>query len=538
MKLLPVLILSMPLWAQGQPAEEGIAVRDPLVIRKCSPCHRQDGKGNLTRISWVRTTPEGWEMAVKRMVRLNGLDLNPEDARAIVKSLAASHGLAPEEAEPVLYISEHKSIEESFPSESVREACAACHPIGQARSWRRSIQEWDLLVAMHRGYYPVAEDSFHHSDDAIGYFSKNYPLESPEWTAWQSKTHAPNLAGRWLISGYQAGRGKIIGEMLIEHSAESSSENDAFNTSVKLTYVRDGSTISRAGRAVVFAGYAWRGRSIAKAGSSAPSASNAGGIPPELRETMWLAPDGSEMQGRWFWGDYEEFGYDVTLKRASDAPVLLGLDRIMMKTGSSAQQIRIFADHLPRLTPADIDFGPGIAVRRVLEQTPQQATVEVDIDAQAVPGRREVMVRGARLPDAIAIYNRIDYIKVLPDSALARLGGQKYPKGYQQFEALAYERGAPDIELGPVDSVWSVEEFYSSFGDDDKSFVGTLSPSGFFTPNVEGPNPKRQFSRNNYGDIWVVATYKRDDGKPLVAKSYLVVAVPLYVRYDRQEAAP
>src|ERR1700690_4429156 len=157
MKLLPALILSMPLWAQSQPAEGGIAVRDPLVLRKCSPCHHQDAKGNLTRISWVRTTPEGWEMAVKRMVRLNGLDLNPHEARAIVKSLAASHGLAPEEAKPVLYISERKSIEESFPNENVREACAACHPIGQARSWRRSKEEWNLLVAMHRGYYPIAE---------------------------------------------------------------------------------------------------------------------------------------------------------------------------------------------------------------------------------------------------------------------------------------------------------------------------------------------------------------------------------------------
>jgi quinohemoprotein amine dehydrogenase len=534
MKLLPALILSMPLWAQSQPAEGGIAVRDPLVLRTCSPCHHQDAKGNLTRISWVRTTPEGWEMAVKRMVRLNGLDLNPQEARAIVKSLAASHGLAPEEAKPVLYISERKSIEESFPNENVREACAACHPIGQAKSWRRSKEEWNLLVAMHRGYYPIAEDSFHHIDDAIDYFAKNYPLESPEWAAWRAKINAPNLTGRWLISGYQAGRGGVVGEMLIEPD----SEDDAFTTNVKLTYVKDGTTISRTGKAVVFAGYSWRGRSSAKSGAAGPSPSNAGGIPQELRETMWLAPDQSEMQGRWFWGDYEEFGYEVTLKRASGEVTLLGLDRSMIKTGSSAQQVRIFADHLPRLAPADVDFGSGVTVRRILEQTTQQATVELDVDAAAAAGKRDVMVRGARLAEAVSVYSQIDYIKVVPDSALARLGGQKYPKGYQQFEAFAYQRGAPDIGLGPVDAEWSMEEFYSAFGDDDKNFVGTLSPSGFFRPSVEGPNPKRQFSRNNYGDVWVVATYKRAGGSPLVAKSYLVVTVPLYVRYDRQEAAP
>ena len=68
MKLLPALILSMPvwgpLWAQSQPVEEGIAVHDPLVVRKCSPCHHQDAKGNLTRISWVRTTPENRDLPV------------------------------------------------------------------------------------------------------------------------------------------------------------------------------------------------------------------------------------------------------------------------------------------------------------------------------------------------------------------------------------------------------------------------------------------------------------------------------------------
>jgi quinohemoprotein amine dehydrogenase len=74
------------------------------------------------------------------------------------------------------------------------------------------------------------------------------------------------------------------------------------------------------------------------------------------------------------------------------------------------------------------------------------------------------------------------------------------------------------------------------YGDDDKEFVGSLSPSGFFTPALEGPNPKRKFGRNNYGDVWVVATYKVD-GKPLTAKSYLVVAIPLYVRWDQPEVA-
>jgi hypothetical protein len=90
--------------ALGRNVEEGIPVSDPLVISKCSGCHQKDEKGNLSRISWERTTPEGWQAVIRRMVRLNGLTLTPEEGRAIVKSLSSSHGLAPEEAKPVMYM--------------------------------------------------------------------------------------------------------------------------------------------------------------------------------------------------------------------------------------------------------------------------------------------------------------------------------------------------------------------------------------------------------------------------------------------------
>ena len=35
--------------------EEGFPVTDPLVIQKCGACHTKDEKGNLSRISWIRT---------------------------------------------------------------------------------------------------------------------------------------------------------------------------------------------------------------------------------------------------------------------------------------------------------------------------------------------------------------------------------------------------------------------------------------------------------------------------------------------------
>jgi quinohemoprotein amine dehydrogenase len=83
-----------------------------------------------------------------------------------------------------------------------------------------------------------------------------------------------------------------------------------------------------------------------------------------------------------------------------------------------------------------------------------------------------------------------------------------------------------------------VEEFQSVFGDDDKGFVGQLSPTALFTPASDGPNPERKFSRNNYGDVWVVATSKTEkekDGRPMIGKGYLVVTVPTYIKWDQPE---
>src|SRR5579872_3019189 len=101
MRPLLAVFLSLPLLAQrgGRPpdaakpvVEEGIPVSDPLVIAKCGSCHTKDDKGNLSRISWERTTPEGWEEALKRMVRLNGLTISPAEAKSVVKYLSTYHG--------------------------------------------------------------------------------------------------------------------------------------------------------------------------------------------------------------------------------------------------------------------------------------------------------------------------------------------------------------------------------------------------------------------------------------------------------------
>ncbi len=90
-----------------------------------------------------------------------------------------------------------------------------------------------------------------------------------------------------------------------------SGTDDEFITHVKLTSVKDGSTISRTGHSLVYAGYAWRGRSKGTPpANAAPDDLNS-----EMREVMWISPDQSAAEGRWFWGQYQEFGFDVKLQR-------------------------------------------------------------------------------------------------------------------------------------------------------------------------------------------------------------------------------
>src|SRR5271154_5127178 len=92
--VLAVAILGTGVGLAQQPSP-GIPINDQLTISKCAGCHPRDTNGMMRRISYMRTSPEVWEQAIKRMVRLNGVSLKPEEARNILKYLSANNGLAP-----------------------------------------------------------------------------------------------------------------------------------------------------------------------------------------------------------------------------------------------------------------------------------------------------------------------------------------------------------------------------------------------------------------------------------------------------------
>lgn len=534
--------------------EEGIPIADATVLKACGTCHRPDDKGQMSRISFQRNTPEGWQTKIQRMAALNGLNIEPETARQVVKYLSNNLGLAPEEAKPAVWEAERRLIDFKYTASTDAEStCNKCHSLGRIISQRRTKTEWDLLIAMHRGWYPLVDnqafrrggppprdaaasdgrppDNRHPVEKTLDHLAKTFPLKTPEWTAWSANMRPARLDGMWALSGWELGKGAIYGRVTITASSSSPEE---FTTSATYRVARTGETITRTGRSIVYTGFQWRGSSSAQAASSS------------MREVMTVDRNWRTMEGRWFTGGYDEIGMDVKLERVGAETRVLGTDRTALKQGATAQELKIYGSNLASsLRPADVDLGPGITVSRIVSVTPDLATVTVDVTATATAGARDLFVAGASRPKALAVYDKIDTIKVKPDWAMARVGGDTFPKMLAQFEAWGYSNGADgkpdspdDIELGLVDAAWSMEEYAATYNDDDIKFVGTLNEAtGRFTPNVDGPNLARSGSRNNIGDVWVVAKVLGDaaGGKPsptLRARGHLLVTVPLYMRFD------
>ena len=552
----------VPARAQGAapaagPATEGFAIDSQLVKSRCGSCHRSDDKGRMSRISFRRATPENWERTIKRMVTLNHVRLDPADARNIVKYFADHQGLAPEELRPIQFEEERRTIDYAYTAdETTANLCSSCHAITRVLSERRTKEEWELLIAMHRGYYPLVDnqpmngpmgfrrtrpvqddattenrpaDNRQPMDRAIEHLSKTLPLNTAEWAAWSAAMQPPQLAGRWAVSGMQVGKGPIYGVVTI---AADPSAPDAFTTDVRYTVARTGETVSHAGKAVIYTGYQWRGRAD------------------DWREVLFVERDWKNMWGRWFTGAYDETGIDVKLTRLGAEPAVFGASVSAIKTGSSGQNVRIFGANLPSaIRPEDIGLGQGVKVSRIVSAKPDEISVDVDVAASAPVGARDAAVAGTVRPALFVVYDKIDGIKVVPQSGMARVGGVVFPKQLQQFEAIAINNGpdgkpdtADDLNLGIVDAKWSVEEYPTTFNDDDTQFVGAIDQKGLFTPNVDGPNPKRSGNRNNVGDVWVVAELPPSTGTQVAtapalrARAHLLVTVPLYMNWFTEES--
>lgn len=525
--------------AGAQPADTGpgpgIPVHDETVRQACASCHPPDDRGRLSRISFRRTTPEGWQQTIRRMVTLNEVDLAPETAREVVRHLANRLGLAPAEALDAAWEAERRADDQPYEDADVEETCTQCHSMGRVISQRRTEEEWSLLMAMHRGYYPFTDfQAFRRGDPgkgepqavdrAVAHLSERFPFETAAWSAWSATMRPPRLAGTWLLRGHAPGRGAVYGQVTI---APAAGAEDEFTTEAAYVYARSGRQMERTGRAIVYTGFQWRGRSV----PGDPGAD-------ELREVMFVERGWRTMRGRWFTGGYDETGIDVTLERLAGAPAVAGVHPPSVEAGTVAT-VQVHGRGLAA-SAAAVDFGPGVSVLDVTG-TGDRLDVRVRVDADAPPGVRDLVLDQTAANAALTVYDEVHRIEVTPRAGMARVGGIRFPKQFQQFEARAWHHGPDgepatddDLDLGMVDARWSLEEYAVTFGDDDLRYVGAVEADGRFVPAVDGPNVERSGSRNNVGDVWVVATWPPDagDGAGLRGRAHLLVTVPLYLRWD------
>jgi len=212
----------------------------------------------MSRISFQRNTPEGWQDTIKRMVALNGVKLDPAVGREVIKYLSDNLGLAPEEAKAAAYEAERRVVvdESASATDELKNLCNACHSLGRVISQRRTRPEWELLIAMHRGWYPLVDrqvfrrmgpapqdrgpdgrppDARHPSEKAVDHLAKTYPFQTPEWASWAATKRSPRIEGTWALSGYEVGKGPVYGRVAI---AAVPNAPDEFTTEATFTYAR------------------------------------------------------------------------------------------------------------------------------------------------------------------------------------------------------------------------------------------------------------------------------------------------------------
>ncbi len=122
------LLASVIRLSSAQETTQGLPVENELVRFECDTCHESDSENRMSRISYQRKTPEGWQRTLKRMIRVGNAQLTPEQAKQMVRYLSDHHGLAPSEARSVFYFAEKRPIAETPPTKEVEDTCfARCH---------------------------------------------------------------------------------------------------------------------------------------------------------------------------------------------------------------------------------------------------------------------------------------------------------------------------------------------------------------------------------------------------------------------------
>ena len=175
--------------------------------------------------------------------------------------------------------------------------CNKCHSLGRVITQRRTRDEWNLLVAMHRGWYPLVDnqafrrpgppprdpspdgrppDTRQPVEKAVDHLAKAFPLKTPEWAAWSATMRPARLDGTWAISGDAAGQGPVVWPRGGQGLRRPTNSRPRSRSSTRARV----SVQTRTGQAIVYTGFQWRGRSA-----------QAGPRTARLREVMFVDRD-------------------------------------------------------------------------------------------------------------------------------------------------------------------------------------------------------------------------------------------------------
>ncbi|MGZ6253276.1 MAG: hypothetical protein ACXWM1_09420, partial [Candidatus Binataceae bacterium] len=141
-------------------------------------------------------------MTLSRMVRNHGLQLKEDEAHKILKYLADNYGLAPGRHSVRVRArgaQQHAGGKgQGGPAPNVTGACVQCHSFARIGLQRRTPEMWKRLPDLHEYFVPfVASDTSSAGNliepwrqvaakEAVPYFIKRFPFETPAWTQWQA----------------------------------------------------------------------------------------------------------------------------------------------------------------------------------------------------------------------------------------------------------------------------------------------------------------------------------------------------------------
>ncbi len=495
------------------PALAGEPLGAKLLKETCARCHTASPSGGFERISEQRKTPEGWELTISRMERFEQVKLSAAQEASLVKWLADRQGLAPEEAAPFRYALERRAVVEAPDDADLAGMCASCHTYARIGLERRDKGEWLKLANMHLGQWPNIEYVATSRDrewwklastEIPAKLGAKWPLVTKVWTDWQTHQHV-NLAGSWRVAGHRPGKGDYAGDLVVRSKGD-----DHYSIAYRITYA-DGTKLAGQGSAVVYTGFEWRG--TVRLGRE------------EMHEVYALSTDGNRLSGRWFLDGQDGIGGDMVAVRGANA--IAGVEPPFIRLGKPSR-ITVIGSGLN----GTVNLGSGIAVEKVLSATPGAVTVLAAAAKDAPLGARMVAVGKAESANALVVYDKVSAVKVEPEIAVARMGGNGGPiaPALSQFEAIAYTKaadGAP-LRIGPMPAKWLVANFDETAArDGDAKFGGHIAPSGLFTPGPAGPNPKRN-GYDNAANLSVKATVA-DAGTMVEGAAHVYVAPQRWV---------